>query len=183
MIKDYCPTTCDADATHTCFFDASGCSVNASAPQREALGCGAGGLASCRYCGFEDYPRCPSAEQPLLQAQALSAIEAQIRLPQDTGSETPALTQASPTRVSCAPTQASPTRVACAPTQVSPTRAACAPTQVSPTRVSCAPTQASVVHKSEYVLSSADEGLFEASNVATLETSMKELLCTGADAH
>ena len=88
MIENYCPTTCDADATHKCFFDSSGCSVNATAPQREALGCGAGGFSSCRYCGFDDYPRCPSAEQPLLQAEAFTAVQAQVQLPADTDSET-----------------------------------------------------------------------------------------------
>jgi hypothetical protein len=78
VVAGYCPATCDADSTHLCFYDAHRCHANVSAPMREALACGAGGVPSCRYCGFDSYPRCPPAEQPQLHVQSLDAVRAAL---------------------------------------------------------------------------------------------------------
>ena len=79
-VSPYCPTVCDSDPTHFCFYDAAACTANTSAAfvPDEELGCGAGGRAPCRFCGFDDHPRCPAFEQPRTQAEVLSQVEASL---------------------------------------------------------------------------------------------------------
>ena len=79
-VAPYCPTVCDSDPTHTCFYDAAACTANTSAAfvPDDDLGCGAGGRAPCRFCGFDDHPRCPAFEQPRTQAEVLSQVEASL---------------------------------------------------------------------------------------------------------
>ena len=58
-LGETCPTACTGNPAETCFYDPAGCSGGV-----DTLGCGAGGYANCRFCGFEPFGPCGQQQQP-----------------------------------------------------------------------------------------------------------------------